>query len=82
MGAIVFLFVNATKLYQFKTKDSEIKKHSLCLRNISRDVSANNMKKKAVLNGSLYDFSVDYRTFEIIDIINIHKQLMKKHDIK
>ena len=54
----------------------------MCLRNISRDVSANNMKKKAGLNGSLYDFSVDYRTFEIIDIINIHKQLMKKHDVK
>ena len=34
-GSNIFLFVNATKIYQFKAKDSEIKKHSLCLGNIS-----------------------------------------------
>ena len=39
-----FLFVNATKIYQLKEKDSEIKKHSLCLGNTSRDLSANNIK--------------------------------------
>ena len=38
-----FLFVNATKLYQFKTKDSEIKKYPLCLGIISGDFSANDM---------------------------------------
>ena len=27
------------------------------------------------------DFSVDYRTTDVSDIINIHKNLMKKHDI-
>ena len=27
-------------------------------------------------------FSVDYRAFDISDIINIHKYLMKKHYIK
>ena len=30
-----FLFVNTTRIYQCKTKDSEIKKYPLCLRNIS-----------------------------------------------
>ena len=39
-----FLFVNATKIYQFKAKDSEIKKYLFCLGNISGDFSANNMK--------------------------------------
>ena len=29
-----FIFVNAAKVYQFKAKDSEIKKHPLCLWNI------------------------------------------------
>ena len=29
-GSTVFLFVNATKVYQFIAKDSEIKKYSLC----------------------------------------------------
>ena len=38
------LFVNATTKYQFKPKDSEIKKYPLCLGNISGDSSANNLK--------------------------------------
>ena len=58
-----FSFVNATKMYQFKAKDSEIKIYSLCLGNISGDFSANNMK--------MHDFSVDYRAFDAINIINI-----------
>ena len=33
-GSNSFLFVNATKMYQFKAKDSEIKPHLLCLDNI------------------------------------------------
>ena len=41
-----FLFVNATKIYQFKTKDSEMKKYPLCLGNILGDFSPNNMKKQ------------------------------------
>ena len=45
-GSSFFLFVNATKIFQFKAKDSEIKRYPLCLGNISGDFSANNMKKK------------------------------------
>ena len=30
-GSNSFLFVNATKIYQFKAKDSEIKPYPLCL---------------------------------------------------
>ena len=45
MGATVFLFVNATKMYQFKAKDPETKKYPLCLGNISGVFSVNNMKK-------------------------------------
>ena len=32
-GSNSFLFVNATKTYQFKAKDSEIKDYALCLGN-------------------------------------------------
>ena len=39
-----FLFVNATKIYQFKAKDSEIKDYSLCLGNISKDFAINKIK--------------------------------------
>ena len=41
-----FLFVNATKVYQFKAKNSEIKDYALCLGNVSKDFTINNMKKK------------------------------------
>ena len=33
-----FLFVNATKIYQFKSKNSEIKKYPLCLRNAKCEI--------------------------------------------
>ena len=36
-GSNSFLSVNVTKIYQFKAKDSEIKKYSLILGNISVD---------------------------------------------
>ena len=32
--------------------------------------------------GCVYNFFVDYRAFDINNIINIQKHLMKKHDIK
>ena len=36
-GSNNFIFINATKVYQFKVKESEIKKCALCLGNISKD---------------------------------------------
>ena len=69
-----FLFVNATKIYHFKVKNSEMKKYPLCLGNISRDFSANNMKKtknqkqktenETGLYRCVYNLSVDYRFFD------------------
>ena len=47
----------------------------------SKQSSANNMKKTR-LNGCAYNFSVDYKTFDTSDIIDIHKYLMKKHNIR
>ena len=43
-----FLFVNATKIYQFKAKDSEIKAYTMCLGNISKDFRINNLKKNKI----------------------------------
>ena len=53
----------------------------MCLGNISGGFSANNIKKTG-LNEYVYDFSVDYRAFDTSNIINMHKYLMKIHDIK
>ena len=44
-GANSYLLVNGTEIYIFKAKDSEIVATSLCLGNISKDWSADNMKK-------------------------------------
>ena len=41
-----YLFVNGTEIYKFKTKDSEIVAAPLCLGNISKNWSVDNMKKK------------------------------------
>ena len=51
------------------------------LGNISKDFSVNNMKR-AGLNGYVYHFSVYYNAVSVDDILDIHKYIMKKHDIK
>ena len=75
-----YLFVNDTEIYKFKAKDSEIAASLLCLGNISKDWSVDNMKKTG-FNGYVYDFSVDYYSADVDDIKDIHKYLMKKSDI-
>ena len=45
-GANSYLFVNDTKIHKFKGNDSEIVATPLCLGNISKDWSEDNMKKK------------------------------------
>ena len=79
-GANSYLFVNGTEILNFKGKDSEILSYSLCLGNISKDWSQDNMKKTG-FNGYIYDFSTDYNAVTISDIQNIHRYLMKKNGI-
>ena len=79
-GANSYLFVNCTEINKFKAKDSEIVVTPLCLGNISKD-SVDNMKKTG-LNGYVYDFSVDYDAIAVNDLLDIHKYLMEKNNIK
>ena len=79
-GANSYLFVNGKEIIKFNAKVFEIVATSLCLGNISKDCSVDNMKKTG-LNGYVYDFSVDYRTVFAVLISNIHKSLMIKNDI-
>ena len=77
-----FLFVNATKPYQFKANNSEIKNYPLCLGTISGDFSAYSRKKKG-LHRCVCNSFVDCRAFnDAINIIDIHKYLMKQYNIK
>ena len=71
-GANSYLFVNGTEIYKFKGKHPEIVAAPLCLGNILKDWSVNNMKK------TVFDFSVDYDFTDADDIVDIHKYLMKK----
>ena len=80
-GANSYLFANGTEIHKFKGKDPEIVASPLCLGNISKDFSVDNMKKKTGLNGYVYDFSVDYDATAVDDILDIHKYLMEKNDI-
>ena len=79
-GANNDLFVNGTEIYKFKAKDSEIVASPLCLGNISKDWSTDNMKKTG-LTGYVYDFSADYNTVTVDDIKDIHNYLMRKNNM-
>ena len=44
-----YLFVNGTEIYKFRAKESEIVVGSICLENISKDWSVDNMQKLDLL---------------------------------
>ena len=79
-GANSYLFVNGTEIIKFKAKDSKIVASPLCLGNISKDWSIDNMKRTG-FTGYIYDFSADYEATDVDDIKEIHKYLMGKNDI-
>ena len=79
-GANSYLFINGIEIDKFKAKDSETNAIPLCLGNISKDFSIDNMKKTG-LNGYVYVFSADYDVIAVDDILDIHKYLMKKKGI-
>ena len=79
-GSNSYLFINGTKFYKFKAKDSEIAVTPLCLGIISKDWSVDVMKMTG-LNGSVYDSSVGYDAIAFNDILDIHNYLMKKNNI-
>ena len=79
-GANSCLFVNGTEIYKFKAKDSKTVASPLCLGNLSKDWSTDNMKKTG-FNGYVYDFSEDYDAADVDDIKDIHKYFKKIYNI-
>ena len=73
-----YLFVSGTELYKFKGKHSQTVASPLCLGNISKVWSIDNMKRTGFTG--YHGFSVDEAT-DVIDIKDIHKYLMKKNNI-
>ena len=80
-GTNSYLFVNGTEIIKFKAKDSEIVATPLCLGNISKDGSVDNVKKTG-LNGYVYEFNADYDAIAVDYILDIHKYLMKKNNMR
>ena len=78
------MFVNGAEIYKYKAKDSEIVATPLCLENIAKDWSVDNMKKKKTgfqRQRQIYDFIVDYDEINVDDIKDVHNYLVKKNNI-
>ena len=76
-----YLFVNGVEIYRFKAKDSEINVDRLCLGNVSNNLSNDNIRK-IELYRYVYDFSVGYYSIDVDDILDIHKYLMNRGNVK
>ena len=76
-----FYSLIAQKYISVRQRKSEIKRYLLCLAKISKKRFVDNIRKTG-LNGYVSDFSVDCNIIDTSNIIDIHKSLMKKHDIK
>ena len=79
-GENSYLLVNGSKIIKLKAKDSETVATLLCLGNISKDWSVDNMKRNG-FDGYVYDFGVEYDVIAVDDILDIHKYLMKKNNM-
>ena len=77
-GANSYLFANVTEIIKFKARDSNIMATPLCLGNILKDWSVDNMRDTG-LNGYVDDFRLDYDATTIDDVKDIHKYLMKNN---
>ena len=76
------MFNNRKEIFKFKADNkSVIFPNQFCLGSISNGFST--IKSREVsLNGNVYDFSVVYSSIDKSDILNIHKYLMTKNNIK
>ena len=80
-GSNSSLFVNTTKIYQFIAKDFETKLYPLFLINISKDFTANNMKKQDKMDMYTIFLLIIILSIPVISLVFINIW-WKKHDIK
>lgn len=82
MEAIAFCMLMVQKIsIQSKWFQNRIKSIAFRFQRASKHFTVDNMKK-AGLDGYMYDFSVNFNTVYVSDIVDIHKYLMEKHNIK
>ena len=71
-GANSYFFITDTEIYNFRANDSEVVVSPLCLANISKNWSTDNMKKTG-FNGDVYHFIVYFDATDVDDIVEIQK---------
>ena len=77
-----YSFVNGKEIFNFKANNKNVNfPTQFCLGSISNGFSATESREVS-LNGNVYDFSVDYNSIDKSDILNIHKYLMTKNNVK
>ena len=77
-----YFFVNGKEILKFKPDNKNVNfLTQFCLGSISSGFNATDSREKS-LKGNVPDFPVDYNSFDKSDILNIHKYLMTKNNIK
>ena len=77
-----YLFVNEKKKKNLKPTVKMLNfPTQFCIGSISNGFS-NTESREVSLNGNVYDFSVDYSSIDKSYILNIHKYLITKNNIK
>ena len=77
-----YLFVNGKEIFKFRADNKNVNfPTQFCLEGISNGFSASESREVSI-NGNVYDFLIDYNSIVRSDILNIHKYLMVKNNIK
>ena len=77
-----YLFVNGKGILKIKGDNKNVNfPTQFSLGSTSNGVRAT-VSREVSLNGNVYDFSVDYNSIDNTDILNIHKYLMNKNNMK
>ena len=73
-----YLFVDGKEMFKFKANNKNVNfPTQLCLESISNAFVATNS-----LKGNVYNFSIECNAIDGSDILNIHKYLMVKNNLK
>ena len=72
MGVNSYILVISVEIYKLKAEDLKKNAAPLCLGNISKYLLADNVITW-ILRGYVCDFSVDFESIYVADILDIHK---------
>ena len=76
-----YLFVNRKEIYKFKINNNKHYSSHFCLGSISSKFDS--VKSEEVSSkGNVYDFSCDFNAIDKFNILNIHKYLITKNNMK